>query len=208
MADLTTRAEVLQIAYGRSSGVDFSGSDIDQAISDAQNSIFAAYGDSVHTDFNIINSRRQYEFKKDRVETHEIKFVFVSNPFTSTNSEINRNEVVTASYTADLTTNKLTFTASQIAGWNASVIQVEHIPKMWNLLAKNKAALGILDATAIQINPGEGRTENPRVTLIRRRIEDIESIMQPHEAVGSFENRTFDSRDIDLLEQRRFNKLP
>lgn len=209
MANLATRNDVLFVAYGRTDGLDVSGSDVDIAIETAQEEIFDDYGDSVHTQFNIISTRRVYEFRKNRQETHEIKFVFVKNPQLPPQDTINRNEIISASYTPDLNANTLSFSADQVGGWNASICEVNYIPKSWHHLAKNKAALNLLDSEGAQINPGEGEPESPRITRIAKRIRRLEGTVAPKQAVGSFENIEFDERtDKEIVDQRRFNRTP
>ena len=85
-------------------------------------------------------------------------------------------------------------------------MEVDFWPLDWNKLAKNKAALDLLDADMAAMNPGEGDTDNPRVSRIAKRIRRIQGQIQPVVAVGSYENIDYDVRERSVLFQRRFNQ--
>lgn len=210
MTALATRAQVLEVAYGRSSGVDVSGSQVDTAIEDASAEVFADYNYARRVRFSILSSRTQYEFRPTRLETFSVERVFVNSPNINPNNEPNRNEVpsgsLSGSYTEDLTANKITITSASAGSWNGSWMEIDFFPIEWHQLVKNKAALNLLDASMAQMNPGEGDTDNPRVSRIAKKIRRIQGQIQPVKAVGSYENYDYDVRERSILYQRRFNK--
>ena len=141
-----------------------------------------------------------------RLETFSVERVFVNSPNINPNNAINRNEVGSGSYTADLNANTLIISSGLAGSWNGSYLEVDFFPEEWHQLVKNKAALNLLDASMAQMNPGEGEADNPRVSRIAKRIRRIQGQIQPVAAVGSYENFDFDVRERPTLTQRRFNK--
>lgn len=205
--ELCTRNEVLLIVYGRSSGIDVSGSDIDSAIEDSQDEIYSRYGEMNKAQFNILSARTQYEFRPTRNETYLVKRFFVDSPNINVNNAINRNQIASGSFTTDLDKNTITISTALASSWNGSYGQVDFVPHEWHELCKNKAALNLIDVTAAEMRPGEATaTENPRISRIAKRIARIEGNIGPGGAVGSFENMDYDVRDRDSLIQKRFNQ--
>lgn len=205
MGDLCTRSEALVAAYGRSTGLDVSGSDVDTAISDAENEIYSDWEINKVSQFQIVSTRTQYEFRKDRSKTYSISKIFIKTPNVNHN-QINRNEVVSGSYTGDTTNNKITLTSGQVSGWNGSIMEVHFIPQEFNNLAKKKAALNIIDSPAVAMQPGDTNTEVPRVSRLAKGITRIEHSLSSIEVVGSYENILYDRReDIEWITQKRFN---
>lgn len=206
MTDLCTRNDVRYIAFGRTNAVDVSGSDLDRAIEDAQDEVYSRYGYAQRIKVTLVSSRTQYEFRPNRLETFAVERVFINSPNININNAINRNLIASGSYTADLNANKITISSGLASSWNGSYMEVDFIPNEWHLLAKNKAALNLLDETVAAMNPGEGDTDNPRVSRIAKRIARIEGDIKPVVAVGSYENIDYDERDRERLSQVRFNK--
>ena len=206
MTALATRAQVQLIAFGRSLGLDVSGSETDTAIEDASAEVFADYNYAKRVRFSVLSSRTQYEFRPTRLETFSVEKVFVNSPNINPNNEPNRNEVGSGSYTVDLNVNKITISSGLAGSWHGSWLELDFFPEEWHQLVKNKAALNLLDASMAQMNPGDGDTDNPRVSRIAKKIRRIQGQIQPVMAVGSFENFDYDVRERDVLFQRRFNK--
>ena len=206
MTALATQNDVKFVAYGRTSAVDVAASDILQSIDDAETEIFSDYGYAMRVKFAIFSTRTQYEFRPSRLETFSVERVFVDSPNINPNNAINRNEIGSGSYTVDLDANKITISSGLATSWNGSWMEVDFFPVEWHNLVKNKAALNLLDADMAQVSPGEGETDNPRVSRIAKRIRRIQGHIQPIFAVGSYENIDYDIRDRPILLQRRFNK--
>ena len=206
MTSLATRAQVYKVAYGKSTGIDYSGSDCDTAITDSESEIFSDYGYALRKKVYVQSSRTQYEFRPTRAQTFSIERVFVNSPNININNAINRNLVNSSSYTASLSQNKITISSALASQWHGSYLEVDFYPQEWHLLVKNKAALNILDGDMAQMNPGEGGTDNPRVSRIAKRISRIQGMLQPMIAVGSFENINYDVRNREEIVQERYNK--
>ncbi len=206
MTALATRAQVLEISHGRSGSVDISGSIVDVAIDDAESEVFTKYGYTRRIKFVVLSSRTQYEFRPTRLETFSVERVFVNSPNINPNNAINRNEVNSGSYTTDLNANTITISSGLAGSYNGSYLEVDFFPIEWHKLVKNKAALNVIDTDMTQMNPGEGDTDNPRVSRIAKRIRRIEGNISPVMAIGSYENIDYDVRDRDSITQRRFNQ--
>ena len=206
MTALATSAQVKLVAYGRSDAVDVSGSDVLDAIDNAETEVFEDYGYAMRVRFAIFSSRTQYEFRPTRLKTFSVERVFINSPNIAPNNAINRNEIGSGSFTTDLNSNKITISSGLAASWNGSWMEVDFFPLSWNKLCKNKAALDLLDADMAAMNPGDGDIDNPRVSRIAKRIRRTQGQIQPVMAVGSFENFDFDVRERPVLTQRRFNK--
>ncbi len=204
--NLCTQAQVKLVAYGRTTGIDVAASDLIDAIDNAETEIFEDYGYAKRVRFSVLNSRTQYEFRPTRLKTYSVERVFVNSPNIAPNNQPNRNLVNSGSYTADLSANKITISSGLAGSWNGSWLEVDFWPLSWNKLAKNKAALDLLDADMAAMNPGDGNVDNPRVSRIAKRIRRIERQIQPVVAVGSFENSDYDVRERSVLYQRRFNQ--
>lgn len=208
---LCSQSDVLEIAYGKTdtSALDYSTSDVANAIEDASEEIYSRFGDSKKSMFYVATDQTKYEFRRTNEKTYFIRQIAIWNA-----NDNNRTYLPEASgsYTASLQVNMLTFTASQVAGWNGSYCQVDYIPIEWHLLAKNKAALNLLDADAALMQPGEEAIDNPRVSRIAKRIARIEGNLMPVMAQGSFENRNYDVRDRSeepiFITQDRFQRNP
>lgn len=203
---LCTQAQVKLVAYGRTDAIDVSASDVLEAIDNAETEVFEDYGYAMRVQFAIFSSRTQYEFRPTRLKTFSVERVFINSPNISPNNAINRNEVNTGSYSVNTVQNKITISSGLAGSWHGSWMEVDFFPLSWNKLCKNKAALDLLDADMAAMNPGDGDTDNPRVSRIAKRIRRIQGQIQPVMAVGSFENRDFDVRERPVLTQRRFNK--
>ncbi len=206
MTALATSDQVKLVAYGRVSAIDISASDILEAIDNSESEVFADYGYAMRVKFAIFSSRTQYEFRPTRLKTYSVERVYVNSPNISPNNAINRNLIGSGSYTASLTKNTIVISSGLAGSWNGSWMEVDFFPTEWNKLAKNKAALDLLDGDMAQVNPGEGDTDNPRVSRIAKRIRRIQGQIQPVVAVGSYENFDYDVRERPVLTQRRFNK--
>ena len=157
---LCTEAEVLQMAYGKSdtTSLDYSSSDVTQAISDASKAIYRKYGNSEKSQFYIESDQTEYEFRPDNMETYFIKQLVIHD---IDDADSGMSYKASTDYAVDLNVNKLTFTSTQSSDWAGRYCYVDYIPVEWNLLAKNKAALDLLDGDAAMMNAGEGTTDNP-----------------------------------------------
>ena len=206
MANLCTRNDVKYIAYGRILSIDITGSSIDRAIEDAQDEVYSRYGYTKRVKVAVVSTRTVYEFRPTRLETYSVDRVFINSPNINIDNEINRNLVSSSDYTSDLNANTLTISSGLAGSYNGSYMEVDFIPNEWHVLTKNKAALNLLDENVAAMNPGEGETDNPRVSRIAKRIARIEGDIKPAVAVGSFENIDYDIRDREKLTQVRFNK--
>ena len=102
----------------------------------------------------------------------------------------------------------ITLTSAQATKYNGSYIEVDYIPQEFNILAKNKAALNLLDNDMAQMNPGDDNVDNPRVSRIAKRISRIENDMMPVECQGSYENKDYDVRERERIYQDRFQTNP
>lgn len=200
---LCTRTDTLRIAYGRDSGLDISGSIVDQAIEDATDEVFTNYGESRKNTFYVDSTHIDYEFRPVNVKTYRLEKVTVLDVDTN-----KRTTLSSTDYTLDLQTNKLTLTTLNATKWSGSYFEVDWVPLEWHLLAKNKAALNILDTDASQINPGENNAETPRVSRIAKRISRLEGSLMPVSCQGSVENLNYDVRTYDYINQDRFQTDP
>jgi len=202
---LCTRADVLQIAFGRAdtSSLDYTGSDVDEAIIDATNEAFGRYFPSKQSQFFIESDQTEYEFRPDNSETYLIKQLVIHD---IDNADTGMSYQSSSNYTADLNSNKLTFTAAQVAEWANRYCYVDFIPIQWHDLVKNKAALNLLDGDAALMQPGDGTIDNPRVTRIAKRIGRIEADLKPFEVQGDRENINYEPRTVDrpYIKQLRF----
>ena len=204
-SSLCSVSDVLQIAYGRSdtSSLDYSTSDILSAIEDAEQEIFSRFGDSMKSQFFIEEDQTEYEFRPNNEKTYFIRQLVIDDP---DNDDSGMSYQPSGSYTVNLNVNKITFSTTQASQWAKRYCYVDFIPYTWHLLAKNKAALNLLDGDAAVMTPGEGDVDNPRVARIARRISRIESDIMPYGAVGSYEEVDYDPRTYDrpYITQKRF----
>lgn len=88
--------------------------------------------------------------------------------------------------------NYLTLGSDFITTYDTKLIRVRHIPKIFNLLAANIAALNLIDTTTV-IN---GRpAEAPLATTIKDRIQRYKDILKPKGITRSSANAEFDKYD-------------
>ena len=202
-SELCTNSDALLIAYGRSTGLDYSTSVVNEAVSDATEEVLSEYGPAVKMKMWIRSAEQDYEYRRDRRRTYSIDLLQIRSP--DTNEKVYK---APSTYTVDLQKNKLTFTSAQTGSWNSSMCEVDYIPYEWHLLAKNKAALNMLDQDMAQMNPGEGDADNPRVSRIAKRITRIQMSIRTVSAQGSYDNKDFDVRDRDRISQDRYTDYP
>ena len=200
---LATSAQVLRDSnYNTASEV--GGSDVvSDAIEQARDEVLADYGDPPRrSNFVLDSSQTVYEFRTDKKKTFAIEKVYIIDDDNNrieytdgTASESNQE------YTKDLDFNKLTFHSDTVSNYNGNRVIVDYIPNEIHWLVRLKAALYLIDRTAVT-NADENAPTIGLRTL--QRIQRIEKAYMETRVVGSEDEKHFDPTFGEVIPQRRF----
>lgn len=104
------------------------------------------------------------------------------------------------SFTED--NNYITLEPSFISTYDTKLVRVQYIPKIFNLLASNIAALNLIDPTTI--TDGENTIESPQITRIKNRIDRYKKIISPRIMAKSSVNSEYDTDGYISINQSSY----
>jgi len=179
---------------------DIGSEEIFYAIKDATDEIYTEYGNPVKKTVTMIRDPGHnyypgsltYDFTGNHVPVYQINDMTVG-----TGGDY---QVSGSSYTTNLDRGEVVFTADFVSSTSGTELEIEWIPKIYNMLCKNMAALSLIE-TSIIIN-GEDIT-TPTAKRMFNAVTRYKETLRPK---GCFGHRssfpTYDERGAtDVLEQ-------
>jgi len=175
-----------------SSNSDVGSDEVLDAIEDANAYIFSEYGAPIKkTYFYVESGSYTYDFTGNDRPVYRVDDVNIG-----TGTDVN---ISTGSYTVNLRQGFITFSpTSTIDNSAGTEVEVKWVPKLYNTLAKNLAALDLIEAT--KIVDGEEIT-SPEARKIQARIDRCKEILRPKGAYGSTMFENYDERRGEYVPQ-------
>lgn len=180
---------------------------VDEAIEEAEAEISDNYEDPIkRSNFVLDNTQEIYEFRVDKKKTYRIDQVLIRDDnndrriYTEASTGDNPSEA-NQTYTKDFEFNTLTFSSETVNAWNGNRCEIDYVPIQHHHLTRLKAALFLLDNSAIT-NTSE---DTPTIIIrLMNRIKRLESAMNPYRSFGSTNEKFYNPTIGKTIPQRRF----
>jgi len=186
---------------------------VSDAIEEAREEVLDDYGDPPkRSTFIIDSSQTKYEFQVNKKKVYAIEKVYIINgnnerteytdgdeagsPPGCVTSETNKK------YCKDLDFNSITFHSDTISANSGYRVIVDYIPNAIHWLARLKAALYLIDN--MNVTNAEENTPTKGLRILQR-INRIENGLIETNAVGSEDEKIFETTYGELIKQRTFH---
>ena len=187
---LCTDSEVRNILRLSANQDEIGSVEIEDAILDAQEEIYGEFGNPINRTYTLLSSTvgNDYWIKDNKEPIYSLDRV-----------EYAGSSLPVGSYTFDKNTGIVTLISGFVGVNTDNIIQFEWTPKVFNLLAKNMAAMQLLDDYTIK----DGDTVvNPKVVAIKDRIERYRNnLVKPNLAIMSSKFINYDERNPVFVDQ-------
>jgi hypothetical protein len=148
-------------------------SEVYEAIQDATDYIFENYGDPVKKSVFYLDSEtgikgQSYNFTGDMKPVHQVRRVLVSS--------VDTDIVPSSVYDVDFTNGNIRFTDSFIGSYQGQNIYVHWVPKIYNIFAKNMAAVNLLEGELLMAGVD---VSNPKIARLKEKVDEIKDSLRP-----------------------------
>jgi len=164
--------------------------EIENAILDAQSEVLGEYGNPIKRTYTYLSNDigSYYWIKENKEPIYKLDRI-----------EFDKTRLPVGSYTIDLNTGIVTFADGFVNSNQSEIVQFEWTPKVFNLLAKNMAALLLLDD--FMIKDGDTIT-NPKMVILKDRITRYRTNMADASiAIMSSQYADYDERKPTFIDQ-------
>ena len=176
---------------------------VQSAIDEADEEIFGEFGDPPKmSTFSLDNTQLRYEFRNDNKQVYRIDKVIIRGD----NNERIVYTAGTASesaleYTEDLEFNTISFAQETVDAYSGRRVEVQYSPNTLHLLVVTRAALYLLEQSAVT-NAQENAPS--QLSRLRNRAKRLEQSIRPDMCIGSEDNKHYDETYGVVIPQRRF----